>query len=102
MKKRPPPPLKLGKVVYAELEGAVDRAVVVDTSCNSRRSGVLRDYNGAAITLEIEERGGLMLVTLPKATVVRAEVLSARAVPSSNKRLPDKPLSTDPPDAQKN
>lgn len=78
---RPAAALKLGRVRYTDLAGAVGRHVRIDTVFHSRRTGVLRVYNGEAVTLEVRERSGTMMITLPKATVVRAEVLDSRLVP---------------------
>ncbi len=77
----PAPPVRPGVTAYAALQRAVGRRINVRTVHASQRVGVLRQWNGEAITVELSERDGRKLLTIPRDDIVRAEVLSTAAVP---------------------
>ena len=70
-----------GPAAYDALEHAVGRRLAVRTIHDSRRTGVLRDWNGQAITLELPAQEGGFLLKIPKDEIVRAEVVGTQVAP---------------------
>lgn len=78
---RPPAaPLRTGAASFTALEHAVNRRVAIRTVHNTRRIGVLREWNGEAITLELADERH-MLLKVPRDDVVRAEILDTALIP---------------------
>jgi hypothetical protein len=58
----------------------VNRRVAIRTVHNTRRIGVLRDWNGEAVTLELADEN-YKLLKVPRDDVVRAEILDTALIP---------------------
>ena len=73
--------MRRGVADYATLERAVGMRLAVRTVHNTRRIGVLREWTGAALTVELTDRDGGMNLKIPKGDIVAAEILDTNAVP---------------------
>ena len=73
-------PVRRGVADYATLERAVGMRLAVRTVHNTRRVGVLREWTGAGLTVELTDRDDGMNLKIPKGDIVAAEILDTNAV----------------------
>jgi hypothetical protein len=64
-----------GRVRFDDLERAVGRTVAVETRFGTRRVGKVTAYNRAAVTIEINEKGTSLPLTVPRGTVLSVELV---------------------------
>jgi ribosome maturation factor RimP len=63
-------------VRFDDLERAVGRTVAVETRFGTRRVGKVVAFNRAAVTIDINEKGTSLPLTMPRGTVLTIELLS--------------------------
>jgi ribosome maturation factor RimP len=65
-----------GRVRFDDLERAVGRTVAVETRFGTRRVGKVTAFNRAAVTIDINEKGTSLPLTVPRGTVLSIELVS--------------------------
>jgi len=68
-----------GRIRFDDLERAVGRTVRIDTRFGTRRVGRVAAFNRAAVTIEINEKGTSLPLTVPRGTVLTVELVSAES-----------------------
>ncbi|HZX92069.1 MAG TPA: hypothetical protein VFE67_15640 [Rudaea sp.] len=69
------------KVSYDDLHLFIGKRVVVHTTFNTTRTGVLTQVSNTQLTLGIDAAGGSTELTMPKNTVVSVALVPAAAAP---------------------
>jgi hypothetical protein len=65
-----------GRVKFDDLEHAVGRYVAIETRFGTRRVGKITSFNRAAVTIDIDEKGTSLPLTVPRGTVLTIELVA--------------------------